>query len=697
MRLLFILPVIFFTVNISAQPYFCQTSEKQNEWFAKHPELKNAFEQLQEKAEKEDQLFFAQGNQQRIASTTIYTVPVVFHILHLGGAENISDAQVLDAMNILNRDFQKLNADTAVVVTPLKQIIGDVKFQFVLATKDPNGFCTNGIQHFWDVNTDWQGSFTNYAYTWNPTKYLNIYVVRSIGSGAAGYTFLPGSGIPSAMDAIVILCGYVGSIGIGSVPLSRALTHEVGHWFNLLHTWGGTNQPGVACGNDGVSDTPITKGYTTCALFNANNCNPAIVENVQNYMDYSYCSTMFTAGQANRMQNAGNSSVSGRNNLSASSNLINTGIINPLSNCAPKLTMSSPSSTVCSGRNIFISTYTSNASPTSYLWSVNNGGVITSSNSAGANVMFTNLGSATVTCLVSNTFGSDSKTIVLNVVNGFPQIINTNSESFENIAIPPFWTVYSPSSSTIKWELNMEGAASGFSSMFIKGEDAPANTVSILETPSYDFKNNPTAAFTFKYAYARSKPSNKDIFKVQASKDCGSNWKDIFAPPNSFLALNSAGTTSATLYPEPGDWVLYDVINDSPYFTQFVNEDNVRFRFYFKEDENGLGFGNRIYLDDINFSTSVGINEITKSIAFNVFPNPSESAFTIDFTLSSLAKIKYSVSSITGAVLIEQPENSYDEGRHEIVVNQNKILTKGIYFLNFEMNGINMCKKLLVN
>ncbi|MES2678610.1 MAG: M43 family zinc metalloprotease [Bacteroidota bacterium] len=699
MRILFFTLAILIASPFFSQEHFCRSTEAQNEWFAQHPELRKNFDLLQEKAIEEDKAFFSNSHsQQRTMSNATFTIPVVFHILHQGGFENISDAQVMDAVSILNRDYRKLNADTANVVASFKTIIGDTKFQFTLATKDPNGNCTNGIIRHWDTNTDWQGSLGNYAYSWPRANYLNIYVVKSLGSGAAGYTYLPGSGIPAAMDAIVILHNYVGSIGTGGGFTSRALTHEVGHWFNLPHTWGGTNQPGVACGNDGVSDTPVTKGFSGCALNNAQICNPNIVENVQNYMDYSYCSHMFTIGQSARMQASANGLTNSRYNLSNTQNLVNTGVTVPLFNCVPQLDMSAPSLKVCSGKTLLLSTYTAIANPTSYSWTLSNGATISSSTTAGANILFSNPGSTTITCVVSNAFGSDSETILINVANGVTQITSTSPQSFEGgNGIPAMWTVENPTTPTVKWEVvSNDGASSGVNSVYIKGENAPANTEEMLITPSYDFKNNPGAHFTFRYAYARATTANKDVFKVQASKDCGGTWKDVFAPANTILAMNSAGTTTATLYPTAAQWVPYNLSTDSPYFTPFLIEENVLIRFYFKEDENGSGFGNRIYLDDINFSTSVGINEITKAIGFTVFPNPSESSFKVNFTLSDPSNIKYQVISLTGAVMEETAEKTFTAGAHEVNVNSGKQLAKGIYFLNFEMNGVNLCKKLIV-
>ena len=108
MRYLFLGISLFLSFNYNAQVHFCNTTEKQNSWFEKHPELKVYFDQLQEQARVNDSVQSQSGHQERSSAVAIYTIPVVFHILHKGGAENISDAQVIDAIDILSRDFNKL-------------------------------------------------------------------------------------------------------------------------------------------------------------------------------------------------------------------------------------------------------------------------------------------------------------------------------------------------------------------------------------------------------------------------------------------------------------------------------------------------------------------------------------------------------------------------------------------------------------
>jgi hypothetical protein len=82
----------------------------------------------------------------------------------------------------------------------------------------------------------------------------------------------------------------------------ETLTHEVGHYLGLYHTFeGGCSAPG-----DYVDDTPYeASAYTggDCSL-QRDTCPAAGLDPISNYMDYSYdrCMTNFTTGQKNRMQ-----------------------------------------------------------------------------------------------------------------------------------------------------------------------------------------------------------------------------------------------------------------------------------------------------------------------------------------------------------------------------------------------------------
>ncbi len=164
---------------------WCGSIEAMEANFKKHPELRQQFEAAQNELN-------AIGTTSEAGKTAVanYTIPVVFHVLHVNGYENISDAQIQDQIAIFNRDFNLQNTDTSVVIAPLKNVIGDAKITFELAKLDPNGNCTSGIDRFFDTKTNsWEGDFQDYIYSWDPTMYLNFYVVKGIASGAAGFAY----------------------------------------------------------------------------------------------------------------------------------------------------------------------------------------------------------------------------------------------------------------------------------------------------------------------------------------------------------------------------------------------------------------------------------------------------------------------------------------------------------------------------
>src|SRR5688500_10228980 len=122
----------------SAQLKPCGTDEMVNKALHDHPELLLDQQQLEEFTQ-------SYSEQSGEAMPPVYTIPVVFHIIHDYGVENISDAQIFDAMNILNIDYRKQNADTAQIVPTFQGLAADVEVEFKLAKLDPNGNCHTGI------------------------------------------------------------------------------------------------------------------------------------------------------------------------------------------------------------------------------------------------------------------------------------------------------------------------------------------------------------------------------------------------------------------------------------------------------------------------------------------------------------------------------------------------------------------------
>lgn len=237
----------------------------------------------------------------------VKTIPVVVHVVYKTASENISDAQILSQIDVLNKDFRRLNADTANTPSVFADVAADFEVQFCLAQQDPNGNPTTGIVR---VPTTVSPFTSNDAVkftaqggdnAWDRNKYLNIWVCNIMGTMA--YSSFPGA--PAELDGIVCYFGAFGKGGVTSQPynLGRTMTHEVGHWFNLYHIWG---DDGTGClGSDQVNDTPNQGGYNgNCPTFPKVSCNNGPNGDMfMNFMDYSYdaCLNMFTEGQKARM------------------------------------------------------------------------------------------------------------------------------------------------------------------------------------------------------------------------------------------------------------------------------------------------------------------------------------------------------------------------------------------------------------
>src|SRR3989338_5544855 len=243
-------------------------SHKKHAALMSDPEALSSFQQ--------DEMIRQQEALLPVPKATIYYIPVVFHLLHNGGSEQISDAQILSALDILNRDYRLQNSDANSVHPDFTGLPADVEIEFRLATKAPNGTCFSGITHTQSsasLNGNNGGTQVNaiiagndvYNGEWMGNKYMNIFICGDIG-GAAGYTFTPSNFIGTGMDnGIWVLHNYTGSIGTSSENTSRTLTHEAGHWLNLQHVWGPNNNPGNAssCNDDDyVNDTPNCIGVT---------------------------------------------------------------------------------------------------------------------------------------------------------------------------------------------------------------------------------------------------------------------------------------------------------------------------------------------------------------------------------------------------------------------------------------------------
>jgi hypothetical protein len=234
---------------------------------------------------------------------TVVTIPVVVHVVYNNATENISDAQVLSQIDVLNADFRRTNADASSTLATFVGVAADTEIEFCMATVDPSGNPTTGITRTSTTKT----SFTTddkVKYTsqggkdiWDRNDYLNIWVC-DLGSGLLGYAQFPGGA--AATDGVVCDYAYFGTTGTATAPfdLGRTATHEVGHWLNLRHIWG----DGGCAVDDFCADTPSSDGPNYGCNLSTISCST--LDMVQNYMDYTddACMNLFTEDQKDRMQ-----------------------------------------------------------------------------------------------------------------------------------------------------------------------------------------------------------------------------------------------------------------------------------------------------------------------------------------------------------------------------------------------------------
>jgi hypothetical protein len=234
------------------------------------------------------------------------TIPVVVHVVYNTAAENISDEQIRSQIAVLNADYQKKNSDTLAIPTYYRSLAAGAGFRFGLALQDTDGRATTGIVRrqtaveSFTIDDGIKSSVTGGDDGWDRDRYLNIWV-GNLGGNLLGYSSIIGG--PTATDGVVVLYTAFGTEGVAKAPFNRGrtATHEIGHWLNLIHTWGDDS-----CGNDEVSDTPPQGGpdYGDPGGV-VLSCNNAPYGNLyMDFMDFTDDIGMhlFTNGQRDRMR-----------------------------------------------------------------------------------------------------------------------------------------------------------------------------------------------------------------------------------------------------------------------------------------------------------------------------------------------------------------------------------------------------------
>ena len=565
----------------------------------------------------------------------VFQIPIVVHVLHagepIGTGRNISDAQILSQIAVLNKDYQRLNADASMTPTEFQGVAGSLDLEFVLAKQDPEGFATNGIvriqgpQPSWSINENYNLKAMSY---WPAEEYLNIWVCDL--TGILGYSQFPVSGLPGLenssgnrlTDGIVIAYKAFGSNeGGGTFDLltkysqGRTTTHEVGHFLGLRHIWG--DDEGGCDGTDYVDDTPNQSGNSTgCPDHPRVTCG--VTSMYQNFLDYTddTCMNLFTRGQIDRMTEVL------QNSPRRASLLTSPGLADPIpvANDVGIRAVIAPLSGECAATVvpvIEVRNYGSSAVTSASINFSINGSVIETKDFTFSPALAT-LETTTVN-FASASFNSGLHEIEFEVVlvNGVSDQQSINNELIRTVLIPETtmlpitenfdvfpmnWQIVNPDEKTT-WQPatapDDDPSNIAVKMDFYNYEDN-LGEIDMLITPVFDLSTEPVALLLFDVAYARFQSDN-DGLRVVVLSNCSADVNQ------GTVVYEKYGADLQTRSPTSNE---FNPTNESQWRTEFVDlssfvgQNNLQLAFVGVND-----WGNNLYLDNITL-ISTPLNDI---------------------------------------------------------------------------------------
>jgi Pregnancy-associated plasma protein-A/Secretion system C-terminal sorting domain len=732
----------FSTLFAFAQNH-CETDAVYNQAVRKYPVIKDVEKQLAQQMENYIKTLSKKQFAKTTADTILY-VPIVFHVIHTYGSEYVTDNEIYKCVSDINLMYNKQNPDTSAVIAPFKKWIGKANIKFVFPTKDPQGNPTNGITRRFSYMATNAGDLAKFD-QWAPDSYMNVWIVNKFSSdhaSAAAYAYKP------ATAAIPYFAFYDGVITVASyLNTDNTISHELGHELNLDHTFGNTNgngtQSGIwftnTCGDDGVDDTPPTKGYnttgcvpgalydTTCAkgykvvyVRPSTGALDSLVDypdtcNSQNVMDYTYCSKMFTIGQTVRMRAALNSPTAGRNNLISSTNLSKTGALSPRVDLKPVADFSPSTYFVCKtgaplGTSVTFRDRSWRDTVTGWSWNFSNGAsVATATTSTVANT-FSQTGWVTASLVASSNAGADTitkKQIYVADPAGNQAIGYFQEFSGADVAQYPMFNYFN---NEWKWELADVGYYDNKCIRYHNYDTRSGTAGLALNTPEGDYDDFYTTAFDLSSTPVGS-PLNLNFFSSGAFRSanfddmndtleiaytatCGTNYTTIKKISKADIA--TVGTRSEFFVPQwQGDWKLNSIdlgtLRNSSVFFRFRYRPGVFSSFDF-------GSGNNFYIDRIYVSNMpLGVNTVElKEKGMTISPNPTTGNSFISIDGVTNQEVGIQILDVTGKLVYTAREFVFD-ATTKVQIPADAIATKGMYIVHVLTNEKTLVQKLIKN
>lgn len=659
------------------------------------------------------------NNSSRTADTSVLTIPVVFHILHQNGPENIADSRIYQELANMNDAFRN-----AGFFDPSTGV--DMHIEFCLASLDPNGLSTTGIERIQTPQTNISSGTENLLmkedFNWDPKHYLNIYIVKSITfsnspiNGVATQPIVAGDDF----DGVTIVSHIV---GVPDKPAeSQVMAHEIGHYFGLYHTFkGGCENDDCMLQGDRVCDTPPDDNTVTHeGCRNQNNCttdandprsiNPFTVDGFDmntNYMDYNVgnCVNEFTAGQRERaravIQNFRPGLLEGNVcRVPSPYDLAITGVTKPAaiicdSLFLPRVTLTNFGLVTVNSANIHVQV---DQGPVQVVpWT----GILPYGYFTAVPLpeMGISTGTHTLTFFATQTNGQSdgftaNDTMTYEIYRPATKIVPFN-EGLEQ-GIPTDWGVFNPTGKT--WERVPLGCdpSTGDRHCLVLGNDIfyASGYQDGLISPFLDLEyvTDPFLEFEVAYGYNPNIGSIGDRLSVQVSTDCGRTFRitstDYNKQDSELSTKYVDSDTLSTWEPSDcGDWRT-ERVDLKAYEGQKILIRILGTKYY-----NGLP----IYLNNIRV-TGMNTTSISSATlqpdAISIYPNPAKEGFSILYKGQNSMPMQITVMDMMGREVWSKEAASVSSNwRHYVSFDGAR---RGIYLVQIKTETGTLSRKVVV-